>query len=93
MRGASVRSVDRDLRGSRRDGADPAAGIIHNCTHGNDASKAKQTEEQMILRVFAYLDKLFHIIKPTKVLFMAIDGVAPRKPFRGAAVPCRMARI
>jgi len=32
----------------------------------------------MVVRIFAYLDKLFHIVKPQKVIFMAIDGVAPR---------------
>jgi 5'-3' exoribonuclease 1 len=53
-------------------------GIIHNCTHGNDQEQSKLTEEEMILRIFAYLDKLFHIVKPQKVMFMAIDGVAPR---------------
>lgn len=36
------------------------------------------TEEQMILAIFAYIDHLFTKIKPQKVFFMAIDGVAPR---------------
>lgn len=52
-------------------------GIIHNCTHGN-STDIKLTEDEMIVRIFSYLDKLFHIVKPQKVLFMAIDGVAPR---------------
>ena len=52
-------------------------GIIHNCTHGNDPT-TRLTEEQMVLRIFAYLDKLFSIVQPRKLLFMAIDGVAPR---------------
>lgn len=52
-------------------------GIIHNCTHGNDPT-TRLTEEQMVLRIFAYLDKLFSIVRPGKLLFMAIDGVAPR---------------
>lgn len=52
-------------------------GIIHNCTHGNDPD-TKLTEEEMIKRIFLYLDKLFHIVKPQKLIFMAIDGVAPR---------------
>lgn len=52
-------------------------GIIHNCTHGNNPD-VKMTEDEMIVRIFSYLDKLFHIVKPQKVIFMAIDGVAPR---------------
>jgi 5'-3' exoribonuclease 1 len=32
----------------------------------------------MVVRIFGYLDKLFHIVKPQKLLFMAIDGCAPR---------------
>lgn len=52
-------------------------GIIHNCTHGNDPS-SRLTETEMILRIFNYLDKLVQIIRPRKLLYMAIDGVAPR---------------
>ena len=52
-------------------------GIVHNCTHGNNPD-VKLTEDEMIVRIFSYLDKLFHIVKPQKVIFMAIDGVAPR---------------
>ena len=52
-------------------------GIVHNCTHGNDPD-TKLTEEEMIKKIFVYLDKLFHIVKPQKLMFMAIDGVAPR---------------
>ena len=29
-----------------------------------------------MLRIFTYLDKLFHIVKPQKLIFMAIDGEA-----------------
>lgn len=50
-------------------------GIIHNCTHGNDPS-VKLTEEEMILKVFAYVEKLFQIVQPQKLLFAAIDGEA-----------------
>jgi hypothetical protein len=48
-------------------------GIIHNCTHAN-AAEVKLTEDEMIVAIFNYLDKLFHIVKPQKLIFMAIDG-------------------
>jgi 5'-3' exoribonuclease 1 len=52
-------------------------GIIHNCTHGNDPN-LKISEEEMILRIYAYLDKLIQIIKPQNLVFMAIDGTLPQ---------------
>lgn len=48
-------------------------GIIHNCTHANDPN-LKLTETEMVVRIFTYLDKLIHIMKPQKLVFMAIDG-------------------
>jgi 5'-3' exoribonuclease 1 len=56
-------------------------GIIHNCSHPPSTEgdmHFRITEEQMILAVYAYIDHLFTKIKPRKVFFMAIDGVAPR---------------
>ena len=32
----------------------------------------------MMAKVFKYLESLFQIVKPQKLLFMAVDGVAPR---------------
>ncbi|BEJ17836.1 hypothetical protein CspHIS471_0701040 [Cutaneotrichosporon sp. HIS471] len=56
-------------------------GIIHNCSHppsSEDDPHFRITEEQMVLAIFQYIDFLFTKIKPQKVFFMAIDGVAPR---------------
>eukprot|EP00983_Pelagomonas_calceolata_P031569 989856-Pelagomonas_calceolata.AAC.2 len=50
-------------------------GIIHNCTHANQ-QEIKLTKEEMIVRMFDYISKLVQIIKPQKLLFMAIDGEA-----------------
>lgn len=36
--------------------------------------QVKMTEEEMILKVFNYLEKLINVAKPRKLLFMAIDG-------------------
>lgn len=54
-------------------------GIIHNCSHNNNEDvHFRITEEQIFLNVFAYIEHLFSKIKPRKLFFMAIDGVAPR---------------
>ena len=48
-------------------------GIIHNCTHDNEG-KSICNEDEMVSKIFTYLQKLVQIVKPRKVLFMAIDG-------------------
>ena len=55
-------------------------GIIHNCTHPSDNDVSKTlTVREMMLAIFRYIDRcVTEIVKPKKVLFMAIDGVAPR---------------
>eukprot|EP00842_Homolaphlyctis_polyrhiza_P003339 jgi/Hompol1/4005/HPOL_001675-RA len=54
-------------------------GIIHNCSHPNDDdSSFRITEAQIFLAIFAYLEHLFTKIKPRKLFFLAVDGVAPR---------------
>ena len=57
-----------------------SSGIIHACTHPNDDSTANSlTLREMMLAIFRYIDRMVtEIAKPRKVLFMAIDGVAPR---------------
>lgn len=55
-------------------------GIIHNCTHkdaGEDVT-FRLSEEEMFIRIFNYIEHLFSKIKPKKLFYMAIDGVAPR---------------
>jgi 5'-3' exoribonuclease 1 len=53
-------------------------GIIHPCTHGNSDELVDLTQNEMFLKIFAFLDELVHVVKPQQLLFLAIDGVAPR---------------
>ncbi|XP_036369646.1 5'-3' exoribonuclease 1 isoform X4 [Octopus sinensis] len=54
-------------------------GIIHLCSHPEDDNPHfRITEEDIFIHIFQYIEFLFQMIKPCKVFFMAIDGVAPR---------------
>ncbi|GMF56021.1 unnamed protein product [Phytophthora fragariaefolia] len=56
-------------------------GIVHNCTHADAADDARNSLslEGQLHGIFTYLDRLItHIIKPQRLVYIAIDGVAPR---------------
>ena len=39
---------------------------------------APKNEDEMMALIFEYIDRIFSICRPRRLLYMAIDGVAPR---------------
>ncbi|KAK8920565.1 5'-3' exoribonuclease 2 [Metarhizium anisopliae] len=52
-------------------------GIVHPCSHPED-KPAPEDEEAMMLEVFKYTDRVVNMVRPRKLLMIAVDGVAPR---------------
>lgn len=52
-------------------------GIVHPCSHPEDRP-APADEEEMMLEVFRYTDRVVNMVRPRKILMIAVDGVAPR---------------
>ncbi|CUG87179.1 5-3 exonuclease, putative [Bodo saltans] len=54
-------------------------GIIHPCCHSeDDPSVSLRTEDEKIENVWLCVEQLVQSARPTKVLYLAMDGVAPR---------------
>ena len=54
-------------------------GIIHPCTHGNAEGEIILLDETaMFKKIFLYVDKMYKLSGARKILYLAVDGVAPR---------------
>jgi 5'-3' exonuclease len=48
-------------------------GIVHPCTHP-EGKPAPETEEEMMVEIFKYTERVVNMARPRKVLMMAIGG-------------------
>lgn len=53
-------------------------GIIHQCTHPSDSEIPFEDFDTMIERILHYTERLYRIVLPTRLMYLAVDGVAPR---------------
>ncbi|EDO15649.1 hypothetical protein Kpol_473p8 [Vanderwaltozyma polyspora DSM 70294] len=52
-------------------------GIVHPCSHPEN-KPPPENEDEMLLAVFEYTNRVLNMARPRKVLMIAVDGVAPR---------------
>lgn len=46
-------------------------GIVHPCSHPEDG-KAPETEEEMMVEVFKYTERVVNMVRPRKLLMIAV---------------------
>lgn len=51
--------------------------LIHDCAHPGDQSWSPPSEESICREVCRRVEELFYLVKPLKVLMLAVDGVPP----------------
>lgn len=56
-------------------------GIVHPCSHPED-KPAPKDEEEMMLEVFKYTDRVVNMVRPRKILMIAVG----MKPYIGWTV-------
>ena len=58
-------------------------GIVHMAIHGNDPKRHERISkkadfEEVWADIMRAIDEIIHIVKPKKLIMLALDGVAPR---------------
>ncbi|KAJ8613573.1 hypothetical protein CTAYLR_006130 [Chrysophaeum taylorii] len=53
-------------------------GIIHQCTHSNDDQLVTTSMKEQFVRIFQFTDKVCKLVGPQKLIYLAVDGIAPR---------------
>ena len=53
-------------------------GIIHPCFHPENG-EAPATEQECFEAILAYIDALLYIVRPRRMLYLAVDGPAPQQ--------------
>lgn len=53
-------------------------GVFHTCSHPDDDVQSRLTEAEIFENIATYIDFLFNLVQPRKLLFLSVDGVAPR---------------
>lgn len=52
-------------------------GIVHPCSHPEDRPPPAN-EEEMMIAIFEFTERVVNMARPRKLLYIAVDGVAPR---------------
>jgi len=53
-------------------------GLIHPATHNNSDEFVVLDETAMFKKIFGYVDRLYKLVQPKKLLYLAVDGTCPR---------------
>ena len=53
-------------------------GVVHPCCHPENGQPQPRNEQEMLQNVGKYLDRLVAAVRPTKLVYLALDGCAPR---------------
>lgn len=63
-------------------------GIVHPCTHP-EGKPAPETEEEMMIEVFKYTDRVVNMVRPRKLLMIAIGPFPTLPRSRPKLMPAR----
>lgn len=53
-------------------------GSIHNATHGDGGVSKRLSDHDVMLALVNGIDEMIKLVKPRKLVYIAVDGVAPR---------------